>query len=218
MGYLISRERPIVLGWPRRARSVSEIPRIAEDASEVTPADELLRRLVLRLQDGDQSALEELIRQTQQQAFRTAYAFLQDRQLTEDVLQDAYILVYQKIGQLQDPAAFRGWFRRIVVNRAQRVLKSRPTDWLDDERRPEVADDVREDHAVNDRLEIQQAFAQMKESERTVLALREVMDLSYEEIAQTLDVPLTTVKMRIFKARKRFLEFFQSPVRGGSKR
>jgi RNA polymerase sigma factor (sigma-70 family) len=159
------------------------------------------------LQRGESAALERLIRATHTQAFRVAYTLLGDRHLCEDVLQDVYLTVYRKIEQLREPQAFRGWFRRIVVHECHRHLRRRGSESLDDQ--PEAALPQTQGHdSVDTTLAVRQAFGQMSGSDRTVLAMREMLDLSYEEIADTLEVPVSTVKSRLFKARKRFLDFF----------
>lgn len=172
-------------------------------------ADGLLEGLVLRLQKGDSAALEELIRATQKLGYRLAYSLLQDRQLAEDALQDVYLTTYRSISQLREPKAFKGWFCRILSNHCHKIRKKKPTDFLEDvtvRHQPQQESHAQE---VDTRLEVRQAFSQLSETDREVLAMREVLDLSYDEIAETLKVPLSTIKTRLFKARQRLLNFFQ---------
>lgn len=100
---------------------------LAVSTERATPTDEReeMRRLVLRLQDGDRAALTPLIEKTQASAYRIGYSVAQDHHLCQDAVQDAYISLLQNIKQLRDPSAFVSWFTRIVVNRCKRLLKQR---------------------------------------------------------------------------------------------
>lgn len=162
-----------------------------------------LTTLIRRLQGGDQAALEPLIAETQDLAYRTAYLYLRDADLCQDVLQDVYLLVYRKIGQLRDPGAFRTWFLRIVTNRCRRQLERRRPEPL--EAAPEPAVDGPAE-TIGEKLEVRRAFAELPERDRAVLSLREVFCLSYEEIASSLGVPVGTVRSRLATARKRLLD------------
>lgn len=166
---------------------------------------------IVQLQAGRSEALEPLIEHTQARAWQIAYAILQNRQEVEDAMQDAYLLVYQNIGQLREPKAFWGWFKRILVHRCLRLHKRAVTSEL-----PEEASLPPEDSEV--RLDIHDAFAKLSVSDRTVLGLREVLDYTYEEISQLLEVPLTTVKTRLYNARNRFCKFFARDIKGDNKR
>jgi RNA polymerase sigma-70 factor (ECF subfamily) len=166
---------------------------------------------IVQLQAGQSEALEPLIEHTQARAWQIAYSILQNRQEVEDAMQDAYLLVYQNIGQLREPKAFWGWFKRILVHRCLRLHKRAVTSEL-----PEEASLPPEDSEV--RLDIHDAFAKLSVSDRTVLGLREVLDYTYEEISQLLEVPLTTVKTRLYNARNRFCKFFARDIKGDDKR
>ena len=177
-------------------------------------AESPLEGLVIRLQKGDSAALEELIRATQKLGYRLAYGLLQDRQLAEDALQDVYLTIYRSISQLREPKAFKGWFCRILSNQCHKIRKKKPTDFLEDMTVRQQPQQESHSQEVETRLEVRQAFSQLSESDREVLAMREVLDLSYDEIAETLKVPLSTIKTRLFKARQRLLAFFKRE--GGS--
>lgn len=77
--------------------------------------------LVERLRSGDSSALQTFVENTQQQAYRLAFSILQDPHQVQDVLQDSYLTVLEKIHQLRDEASLKSWFSQIVVNRCRQV-------------------------------------------------------------------------------------------------
>lgn len=171
----------------------------------VTKPHNALHDLVERLQRGDSSALEPLIEATRGMASRLAYSIVHDHYRSEDVLQDVYVTVYQKVSQLREVTAFKGWFTRIIVNRCRAELK-RSEDLLseDDE---ETADPSY--GSMHTRLEVRDALQELVRADRVVLVLREMLDLSYEEISETLNIPLGTVRSRIFNARQRLLKLIQ---------
>ncbi len=165
--------------------------------------------LVERLQQGDDSALEDFISSTQEQAFRMAMGILNDRERCQDVLQEVYLTVFQKISQLKSPAALRGWFCQILVNRCRQELRGRKfTSSLEGLPESGVEDGTAQ---VDQRLDVQAALSRLASDDREVLTLREVMDFSYQQIADNLQLPLGTVRSRIFNARQRLLAAFTSP-------
>ncbi|MFN8608203.1 MAG: RNA polymerase sigma factor [Vulcanimicrobiota bacterium] len=161
--------------------------------------------LVARLQKGDSSALEPFIAVTRGMASRLAYSIVHDYYRSEDVLQDVYITVYQKVGQLREISSFKGWFTRIIVNRCRAELK-RGEDLLG-EMEEEAVDPA--SSSMHTRLEVRDALQELVRADRIVLVLREMLDLSYEEIAETLSIPIGTVRSRIFNARQRLLKLIQ---------
>lgn len=176
---------------------------------EAPPPGEELRRLVLRLQDGDQTAFESLVRKTQQSAYRLTFSMAQDHHLCQDAIQDAYVTVLQSIRQLRNPAAFTTWFSRIVINRCKRLLKTRRPSSLDDivEKGQGPSTDGLEEKTGR-RLQLKKAMRQLTDTDRTIISLREVQGYSYEEISEILDIPIGTVKSRIANARRRLLKAY----------
>lgn len=166
-----------------------------------------LESLVRLLQQGESGALEPFIEKTQTAAYRLALSYLKDEHAAQDALQEAYLLVYRRARQLHDPSAVKGWFFQIVRSCCHRVLrKRRPEDPLEELEGPNP--DPVASRSV-DRLSIETTFAQLKEQDRTVLTLREVWQLSYDEIASTLEIPVGTVRSRLAGARKKFLKIFR---------
>jgi RNA polymerase sigma-70 factor (ECF subfamily) len=174
-----------------------------------TEKSEEVRRLVLRLQDGDRTAFEALVARTQRSAYRLGYSVAQDHHLCQDAVQDAYISVLQNIRQLRDPSAFTTWFTRIVINRCKKLLK---------QKRPQSLTEVVEqgkgpstdglEEKTGRRLQLKKALLRLTDTDRTMLGLREVQGYSYEEIAEILDIPLGTVKSRVANARRRLIQAY----------
>ena len=168
-----------------------------------------VRRLVLRLQDGDRAAFEPLVARTQRSAYRLSYSVAQDHHLCQDAVQDAYLSVLQNIRQLRDPSAFTTWFTRIVINRCKKLLK---------QKRPQSLTEVVEqgkgpstdglEEKTGRRLELSKALLRLTDTDRTILSLREVQGYTYEEIAEILDIPMGTVKSRVANARRRLIQAY----------
>lgn len=188
---------PLAASWPPGVSS--------ESAPAVRERGQRLEVLIERLKGGDGAALEAFIAQTQAMAYRLAYSILADRDRCQDVMQEVYLTVFQKIDQLREPAAFKGWFSRILVNRCRQELRGRRFESLDE--LPSALTPSQDGMAerVHDRLEVQAALEQLAPHDRAVLTMREVLELSYQEIADSLDIPLGTVRSRLFHARQRLL-------------
>ncbi len=170
---------------------------------------EAIRRLVLRLQDGDDSAFAELVEKTQTRALRLSFSVSQDAHLSQDAVQDSYVTVLKSIRQLRDPAAFGSWFSRIVVNRCRRLLRGRKPDSLEQavEKGQGPSTDGLEEKTGR-RLALRKAMLQLTDTDRTILSLREVAGYTYEEIAGILGIQMGTVKSRLANARRRLLQAY----------
>jgi RNA polymerase sigma-70 factor (ECF subfamily) len=153
--------------------------------------------LVERLRSGDSKALQSFIESTQDQAYRLAFSILQDPHHVQDVLQDSYLTVLEKIHQLRENASLKSWFSQIVVNRCRQQLRLRSWEEVPDAPAPPTC--------LAEKVDVQAALAEMTAADQMILNLREVMDLSYQEIAQVLSIPLGTVRSRLANARARLL-------------
>jgi len=171
------------------------------------PKDESLPQLAERLQAREAGALEALIERTQSACSRLAVSILKDPDLSRDALQEAYFVVYQRIGQLRDPLAIKSWLFRIVTHCCHDILRRRGNEVQVEVEVAEAAPDLAEGVGRQDR--IRATFAKLPEIDRTALALREVASMSYEEMAQVLQVPLGTVRSRLAKARQRFIDTYK---------
>ncbi len=171
------------------------------------PKEESLPQLAERLQAREAGALEQLIERTQSACSRLAVSILKDPELSRDALQDAYFVVFQRIGQLRDCNAIKSWLFRIVTHCCHDILRRRGKEFQAEIEVAEAAPDLAEGFGRQET--IRATFAQLPEIDRTALALREVCSMSYEEMAEVLQVPLGTVRSRLAKARQRFIDKFK---------
>ena len=122
--------------------------------------------------------------------------------LVEDALQEAYLVVFQKIDQVREPAAFKSWFCRVVMHVCYALKKRQPAT----EELQEVQAAGSESERVLAGVALRQGLARMPQRDRDILILREMLGLSYDEIADTLKIAGGTVRSRLHKARARLAE------------
>jgi RNA polymerase sigma-70 factor (ECF subfamily) len=183
-----------------------------------------------RLQRGDKSAFRELVRRHQEKVYRLALRLTRDDARAQDSMQDAFLQVFRKIGQFQEQSAFSTWLYRITVNAALMRMRSekRHHETSLDEASPrytdagEFADPVDDwSEAVDDRASnaelasyAAKAVDALPETYRSVFILRELEDLSTEEVASILDLTLPTVKTRLHRARLALRKALAERVKG----
>ena len=170
--------------------------------------DELL---VLRSQEGDLAAFDELVDRWQERLWRHAWRLLGDETAAWDVLQEAWIGISRGITRLEDAAAFPAWAYRITSNKCRdRIRRER--------RRREAmeaySDQVR--HAEEEASASEQRCADLREAlsrlpgrDRAILSLRYQEAFDTAEIAEILRVPEGTVKSRLHYARKRLRKYLE---------
>ena len=159
--------------------------------------------IVARAREGEAEAFAVLVRRFQDMAVGYSYSILHDFQLAEDAAQEAFFEAYRTLSKLREPAAFAGWFRRIVFKQCDRITRRRLVATVPlDVNEPIVASgrSGAEDERKADMLE---AMRQLPEHERAAMTLFYIGGYSMEEVATFLEVPVSTVKGRLHSARER---------------
>lgn len=157
--------------------------------------------LVLRAQAGDREALDALLASVQEPLYRYALSLVGERQLAEDVLQETFMRVYRKLGYLREPALFRPWAYRVATREAFRHLK-RERRWAEQLRDEDAlnalpAPPAREEFAPVLSGRLRETVAALSPASRAVVVLYYLHEMSLEETAGVLGVPLGTVKSRL---------------------
>ena len=173
------------------------------------PVEPELTTLLHQIALGNQHAYEPIVRRFQDMAVGYGDARLGDLQLAEDAAQEACVTAYIGLPSLHDPAAFPGWFRRIRINHIDRIHCARrltlPLDVL-----TSVADGRQDPADLVEQRERQQALATalrcFPAMQRETVILFYIGDYAHAEISAFLAVPVSTVKMRLFHARKRLAQ------------
>jgi len=168
--------------------------------------------LIARFQEGDEQAYVELVNRFRNRLMSFIYRYVNDMEQAEDIVQDALIKLYTHKHYYKNIAKFSTWIYTIAANLAKTELrkkKSRKVTYLSqmgpeerDYELPAVEPDT-DELAQSEYIEkkIQAAIQKLPLHFRTVTILRDIQELSYEEISKIVDVPLGTVKSRINRAR-----------------
>lgn len=149
--------------------------------------------------------LTQLIDDHTDAVFRLAYGILRDRQLTEDAVQETMLRAWTSLDRFRGDSSERTWILRIAHNTAIDSLRRRRDLATPPHEMPEVQDhrDPADRAAGMDTLSaVGRALAALDETSRSIVVLREVEGMSYQEIADALDVPVPTVKTRLLRARR----------------
>lgn len=165
-----------------------------------------LADLVRASQRGDIDAFGQLVGCFQRFACAVAYSVVGDLHLAEDAAQEAFIEAYQCLANLREPAAFPAWFRRIVVKRADRLVRGRRVATLPIEAagalRAEQAEPPQVAEARETRSLVHAAVASLPETDRLLVGLFHLGGYSQREVAAMVELPEQLVKKRLFRARQ----------------
>lgn len=163
---------------------------------------------VKRVQRGDTQSFEILVRRHQNTTFNLIYRFLGDYDEATETAQEVFLSAYSSIQQFRGDANFATWLYRIAFNHASSRRKSLNSKL---QRHVALEDDVVADCSADpetsaERREIQQCVQQalnsLNRDDAQIILLRDLQDVRYEDIAETLDVPVGTVKSRLHRARQ----------------
>jgi len=183
------------------------------------------RDLVRRAQTGDKEAFEELVRRHQHRVFAVAGGILRRREDAEDIAQQVFVKAYFSLKRFDQRAAFSTWLYKITVNECWDLLRKRKvrplvyeSDLSEEQARQFGATDERasEEPDISEKLvarqRVQTLMKGLDERDRTMLILKEVQGFAVEEIAEILGLNANTVKVRLFRARRRVVN--QAKKRG----
>ncbi len=213
----------------QQCRHIDQAALADDPESRVDP--EVETRLIERLRAGEELAYELLLAHFQQPVFSLAQRLIDDPSEASDVTQDVFLKVFRNIGSFRGQSSLKTWIYRISVNEAHNRRR-----WFGRHRRAEI--ELESDDAGKSWLEhlsdcsktpfdlvlnqerreaIERALAGLSPAFRDAVVLRDLEDLSYEEIADVLDISIGTVKSRILRGReamrKALIEEFE-PARG----
>lgn len=156
---------------------------------------------VLRAQSGDREALNELLKAVQVPLFRYIYSLVRDTSAAEDILQEVFIRIYRKLRWLREPQLFRSWAYQIATRETFRYLKreSRSADQVTDETvlRAIPLLPSREESAPEWVECLPQLVDKLSPASRAVIVLYYLHEMSFDETAAVLGIPIGTVKSRL---------------------
>lgn len=181
-------------------------------------------QLVTRCRAGDQDAFAQVYAQYERQVFRYAYHLLGNREDADDIKQETFLRAYQAIKSFRSESSLQTWLLKICGNLCRDRIKS----W---DRRKVVYDSTLRDEQLGasgeseDPLAIVQrnemtdtifrVLRGMPEAQRIIIVLHEIEDLNYDEISAILGCSRTSVKLRLFRARRALKERVTSLMKPG---
>jgi RNA polymerase sigma-70 factor (ECF subfamily) len=166
-------------------------------------SDASLDEWVQQAAAGNVGAFAQLVQAFRPQVLRVAYGVVGSPSEAEDVAQDVFVKVWQRLGSYEIEGAFSSWLYRITVNTAIDTLRRRREEAPLGE--DHLADDPLPEQAMlrqSEREVVRQAVAALPVNARAALVLREYEQLTYQEIAAVLDIPVGTVMSRLNYARQ----------------
>lgn len=172
--------------------------------------------LVARVQRGDRQAFDLLVLKYQRKIMRLLSRMIRDPAEIEDVAQEAFIKAYRALPQFRGESAFYTWLYRIAINTARNWLatnKRRPSNSFvhenEDGETFDESDNLTDSSTPESELASRQiaetvnkAIEDLPEELRNAIVMREIDGMSYEDIAQSMNCPIGTVRSRIFRARE----------------
>jgi RNA polymerase sigma-70 factor (ECF subfamily) len=174
------------------------------------------RELVDRARRGDLRAFEELVERHRAVVFRVA-ARVVGREEAEDVSQDAFLRAFHRLERFRGESPFRSWLLQIAHNTALTALSRRRAEPAGSAAEVETAGseavhdrqpvDLLEERERMERLELK--LRELRPEHRAVLVLRDLEDLSYDEIAEVTETPLGSVKARLHRARRELIDLLR---------
>lgn len=158
------------------------------------------RDLVLKAVKGDSESFYQIVKKEEDSIYRLAYSFVKNDVDALDIVQDAVYKAFISISKLKNPEFFGTWLYRITINCAKNFVKnSKKVVYLEDSKlenfliHTENCDEV---------MDLQEAFEMLDQKYKTVIILRFFEELTLKEIAMVLEIPLSTVKTRLYRGLK----------------
>ena len=170
--------------------------------------------IIQRVLAGDETAFAELVKKHQKPVHTLAWQKIGDFHIAEDITQDTFLKVYQKLSTLKNPSQFSGWLYVITTRLCATWLRKNriQTEPLEDTDISMIQADAYSRHITEDRHKtavdaqretVRKLLAKLKESERTVMTLHYLGEMTIEEISRFLGVSGSTIKSRLRRARNR---------------
>ena len=172
---------------------------------------------VRRVQRGEVDAFETLVRRHEKTIFNLVYRMLGDTEEAAEVSQEVFLSAFRAAGQFRGDANFSTWLYRIAINHAstrRKTLNSRqrkvvPIESADSLHDPEPGPlEILEKEEIREKVQF--ALNQLEPDDAAVILLRDLQDVSYNEVAQVLEIPVGTVKSRLHRARQALKSRLQS--------
>jgi RNA polymerase sigma-70 factor (ECF subfamily) len=166
-------------------------------------------QLVTASKNGDQDAFSLLVQRYQRRVFNLVFRMVQEYEEANEITQDAFLAAWQGLGSFRGEARFSTWLYRIAYNCALKSLDQQKREralqtalqaeqFLEDDQDPQNVNRI---EAMESQQLVQEQLSQLPAKYRVVLTLRHLQEMSYEEMAEVLTMPVGTIKTHLFRAR-----------------
>lgn len=178
------------------------------------------RTLIAHCLAGQVEAFGELVRRYQDRLYNAVYRFLGNADDARDVVQEAFLSAFRALRKFRGRSQFFTWLYRIALNlavdwkRRDKSLRALTEALGDLSRRESVTSPDWYLRRMEEDERLQQALAKLSTEHRLVLVLRDIEELSYEQIAEVLDIPIGTVRSRLHRARLELRQLLQKLEQG----
>ena len=194
---------------------MSNVSKLNDYSKEISNSE-----LVKKSQLGDRSAFEELVLRHQELVFSLAYKLTGNREMANDVAQEAFIRAWKAIEKFRGDSTFSTWIYRITVNTAwtlRKKAKKHNTLNIDDTYEPIVIDEKKDPEmvAINSDLssELSKALNNLPVEQRIIVELKNIEGRSHKEIADYLDISVTAAKVRLHRAHQKLRQILEDVER-----
>ena len=171
-------------------------------------------QLIQRVLDGDDTAFSALVNKHQKRVHALAWRKTGDFHVAEEITQDTFLKAYQNLSTLKEPQKFAGWLYVIAANHCKMWLRKKrlSTQSLEDTNSAQLEKTTYSGYVIaeNERVAVEtqrevvkQLLAKLQESDRTVITLYYLGEMTYEEISEFLGVSVASIKNRLYRARRR---------------
>lgn len=167
-----------------------------------------IETLVMKSKKGDISAFMELLREKEQLIYKISFTYTKNSYDAEDCISEAAIKAFEKIKQLKNVDKFYSWYTSILINICRRHIKNKVSASTEEE-----LNEIRDTFSyksIDDRIMVEGLLGKLRKDERDILVLRYLKDYSIQEVADIMDIPLSTAKTKIYRT----LNFLRSKSGG----
>ncbi len=176
-----------------------------ESASHSLHAD-----LIQRCKDGDRNAHYQLYKLYSRSMYNVGYRIVNNQEEAEDVLQEAFISAFRNLDHYRGDATFGAWLKRIVVNKAINVIKTRKWERLPDDDRFDVPEEITAEAEFPYTAEqVRKAIEKLPDGYRSVMSLYLLEGYDHEEIAEIMGITESTSKSQLNRSKRKLREILE---------
>lgn len=176
------------------------------------------QNIIQLAKDGNEEAIVALLKNTESSVYKTAFYFMGNEHDAKDVTQEVLIKIYTKLNTFQEKSQFHTWVQRITTNICMDKFRKNKNDISLEGYEMLLPDYSNVEKEIENKELLEEIMTQIKslpEKIKAVMILRYFQEFSYQEIADSLDIPINTVKSYLFRGRDQILTGMKTAKQGG---